>query len=288
MRRRIAQTQPIGAALRASDTFVQLTTLVGALEELSPQGVTRRSEYLSYRVARVRYPKALRGRAAELLFSPKVERTVSAMKLVSSALLLVLGPKTPLARTVRVAQVSAHAYGHLRVAGYGQDGSDHALAVLHGAQLVAAFSKPSSHAERTAFDFVAAQGILSYFVSGFAKLVSPVWRSGVAMPAIMRATTYGDEKLYKAFRDYPALAKAVAWGTIVGETAAPITLVAPTPVRYAWQLGMLGMHAGIARYMGLNRFMWAFVAFHPVLAVFTRERSRSVAAALRQRFGHKA
>lgn len=273
----------IGSALRASDVLTQITSMVGAIEELSPQGNRRRSQYLSFRVARVRYPRLLRGSAAEAVFSPPVEKAMSGAKLMSSVLLLVLHPKSRPAKAARIAQVAAHAYSHFRVAGYGQDGSDHALAVLHGAQLIAAFSKSGSASERAVFNFVAAQGLLSYFVSGTAKLISPVWRSGTALPAIMRATTYGDERVYGVMRDYPAVSKAAAWGTILGETVAPLTLLAPAPVRTAWQGSMIAMHAGIARYMGLNRFLWAFTAFHPVIAVATRQTSGIVAAMVRDR-----
>lgn len=261
---------------------------MGAIEELSPRGVTSRSGYLDYDVVSLRHPGVLRGRAARLVFSPGVDRAVSAVKLASAACLLVVGPKTPVGRIARVAEVSAHAYGHLRVGGYGLDGSDHALAVHYGAQLVASFSKAGSAAERAAFDFVAAQGILSYLVSGLAKLASPAWRTGTAMPAIMRATTYGDEKLFRKLHDYPALAKAVSWGTIIGETAVIVAVIAPAPVRIGWQAGMLVMHAGIARYMGLNRFLWAFAAFHPVLAVFSRQSSARFNNAVRRRAGRRA
>lgn len=259
--------QSITAALRTSDLFTQITTITGALEDLAPTGIKRRSSYLSYRIARLRYPRILRGPVSDAVFSPRVEKAVSVGKLAASVVLLVVDAKSPTARAMRIVQMVGHIYGHVRVGGYGQDGSDHALSILHASQMVASFSKPGSAAERAAFEFVAAQGILSYFASGIVKLISPVWRAGAAMQGITRATSYGDERLHIFMQRYPTVAKLVAWGTIIGETVSPLVLIMPSPLRAAWQGSMVSMHAGIARFMGLNRFFWAFTAFHPVIAL---------------------
>jgi hypothetical protein len=137
--------------------------------------------------------------------------------------------------------------------------------VQHAGQLLAAFSRRGGRLEQTVLVFLAAQGVLSYAASGLVKLISPVWRSGAAMPGITRTTSYGDAKLYRMMSEYPPLAKAISWATIVGETVAPLAVFSPRFMRLAWQLSMLVMHMGIARYMGLNRFLWAFAAFHPII-----------------------
>jgi hypothetical protein len=261
--------------LRQTDVLLQAVSVINALEELSHAGIERRADYLPYRVSRLRHPRILKSRLASALFSPRAEVATSVCKLVSAPVLLVIDPKSPSARLLRLLQLLLHAFNHVRVAGLGQDGSDHALTIMYCAQLVASSSRRGGAAERAAITFVAAQGLLSYFVSGVAKLVSPVWRAGTAMQGIARATSYGDPDLYKLMRTYPLLAKITAWSTIIGETMAPLVFLAPTPVRWIWQISMLAMHLGIGRYMGLNRFMWAFAAFHPAISSVTEATRRS-------------
>lgn len=257
-------------ALRASDVLAQTTLLIGSVEELAPR-TPRPSRYLPWRVARIAYPKWLRGRPGEIVFSDGVNRAVSVVKLSTAATLLVVGSKTRIGRAARVVQLLAHAYEHVRFSGLGRDGSDHALVVHEGAQLWAAFSPSGSASERIAAEFIGVQGILSYASSGLVKIISPVWRSGEAITGVLRTTSYGDARFYKKIKDYPAVARAMAWGVIIGECLGPFVPVLPRPIRAAWQAAMVLMHALIARHMGLNRFMWAFAAFHPSVE-FVSER----------------
>lgn len=263
-------------ALRSSDKLTQLTVLVGAMEELAPGKLAEKTEQYPWRVARIAAPRWLRGRIGTVLFSPQMERALSVAKLGSAVVLLVVNPKSGFARVTRIVQLSAHIYQHTRAAGFGRDGSDHALVVLDGAQLVAAFAKPGSRIEHIAVGFLGGQALLSYFTSGFVKAISPVWRAGQAMSAVMRTSSYGDPKLHRFLRKYPAVEKAAAWGVIVGETAVPLLPFAPLWLRRLWHLGLLGMHAGIARYMGLNRFFWSFAALQAPLGYALERLSRFV------------
>lgn len=263
-------------ALQVSDKLAQLTVLVGAMEELAPGKLEQKTEHYPWRVARIAAPRWLRGRIGSVLFSPQMERTLSVVMFGSAVVLLVANPKSRFARATRLVQLSAHIYQHSRAAGFGRDGSDHALVVQDGAQLVAAFAKPGSRVERMALGFLGAQALLAYFTSGFVKAISPVWRAGQAMSGVMRTSSYGDAKLHRFLRKYPAVEKAAAWGVIVGETAVPLLPFAPRWLRRLWHLGLLGMHAGIARYMGLNRFFWSFAALQAPLGYVLDRLSRFV------------
>lgn len=262
--------------LRESDRLAQVTVTIGALEELVPGRNKQKSEYFPWRLARLTAPGSLRGRVGGFLFSPSVERAISIGKLLSSAVLLLVDSKSGVGRATRAFQLAAHLYQHTRTAGLGRDGSDHALVVQDGAQLVAAFSKPGSRGEEIAVGFLGAQALLAYFASGFVKVVSPVWRAGEAMSGVMRTSSYGEDATHRFFAEYPAIEKAAAWSVIVGEVGVPLLPLLPRGMRKVWHLGLLGMHAGIARFMGLNRFFWSFAALQPPLGYVVERLGRAI------------
>jgi hypothetical protein len=270
-----APSQPDSTrALRASDRLAQVTVILGAMEELAPGRISAKSEYFRWRLARLTAPKQLRGRVGAILFSLQAETAISIVKLASGFLLLLVDPKSTAGRTARAVQLSAHIYQHTRTAGLGRDGSDHALVVQDGAQLVAALAEPGSRTEEFAAWFLGAQSLLSYLASGYVKAISPVWRAGEAMSGVMRTSSYGEGRIYRFFRAYPSLEKAAAWGVIVGEMGVPLMPFLPRWLRAVWHLGLLTMHAGIAGFMGLNRFFWSFAALHPPMAYAVERLSR--------------
>ncbi|MER5465486.1 hypothetical protein ABT010_33315 [Streptomyces sp. NPDC002668] len=111
---------------------------------------------------------------------------------------------------------------------------------------------------------------MAYAASGAIKLMSPVWRDGSAITGIFRTRTYGGEGLYRLLNLHPAIPRIVAWSVVLGELTFPLVLVAPKPVAR----GILGMgvlfHLSIGRFMGLNRFFWAFTATCPAVAYVSR------------------
>lgn len=269
---RRARTQLHGAdavrvskALSTSSIFTEVAIIIGAIEDLSPRGVAARERYNSFRVARLRLPRCLRGRMVALGFSKPAVIAVAVAKLTAAVMLLGSSPKSAATRVARCIQLFATVHSHVRAGGYGQDGSDHALLLQQVAQLVASASATASTGETAAHDFLAQQAVVSYTASGMSKLVSPAWRSGAAMQGISRATAYGHRGLYTFVTKYPAMAKGAARGTIIVESIAPVALLLPPLARRAWQLAILSLHAGIAVFMGLNRFFWAFTAFHPLV-----------------------
>lgn len=159
---------------------------------------------------------------------------------------------------------------------YGLDGSDHFAFINYTSAMVEKLFPDDDRAAREfVLSFIAAQSCLSYFTSGVVKLGSPMWRSGTAIDGIFRTRTYGDRFFYRLFRDYPPLAKLLAWSVIVAETAFPLVLIAPKPLARAILLAGMGFHVGNARFMGLNRFFWSFVASYPAVAYFSRALGRT-------------
>ncbi|NWN87083.1 MAG: hypothetical protein HLX51_00850 [Micrococcaceae bacterium] len=252
-------------SFRRADVLAQLGFIADSVEDLIDSSKAKRSNYLPWRVARIQYPRFMRTRLIEPLFSHSANRITAGVKLGASIILLTSNPRKRLAKVARFVQASTQIYQNTRAAGLGQDGADQALVIQQAGQLIASFSKPGSKMERSASLFVSGQCILSYFTSGYVKLISPVWRSGDSMVGITRTTSYGGADFNTLMVRYPAIRKVIAWSVIIGEISAPVVIFLPTPIRRIWQISMVAMHISIAAIMGLNRFMWAFASFLPIL-----------------------
>lgn len=151
----------------------------------------------------------------------------------------------------------------------GEDGSDHmGQIVATGALLTAvgvAWRDPALCLAGALL--VAGQLTISYFLAGVAKLVSFEWRSGRALVGVMGTRAYGH-----AFAARVATANAwfpisFCWFVIAIETAFPAALFFPTPVLAGVLAAFAAFHAATALFMGLNTFVWAFVAAYPSVLV---------------------
>lgn len=84
---------------------------------------------------------------------------------------------------------------------FGLDGSDQMLLVVLAGLMVSEIGLHlDSHVLVLAgVAFVAIQCALSYFTAGVAKLFGRLWRSGMAIPAIIQTQSYGDPKIGRLF-----------------------------------------------------------------------------------------
>ena len=113
--------------------------------------------------------------------------------------------------------------------------------------------------------FVAAQVSLAYTTSGVAKLISPLWRSGNALPQILSTLSYGNRRASGTLRSSHVLSLALSWAVIVFETVFPLTLlIGPRATLVVLVLGAV-FHSSCAFLMGLNCFFWSFVATYPAV-----------------------
>ncbi len=140
--------------------------------------------------------------------------------------------------------------------GYGMDGADQMYTmVLAGISLTLV-----SHAAGLAF--VAGHSLLSYWISGVAKLAGEEWRSGRAPAAIVSTVGHGSEF---GARIVGRFSRPLAYTTMGFEVAGPF-LVAFGPVGgVAFGIAALGFHVSIATVMGLNNFVWAFGSALPAV-----------------------
>jgi hypothetical protein len=113
--------------------------------------------------------------------------------------------------------------------------------------------------------FIAAQSILAYIASGFAKALSPYWRLDNIVLAVVSTSSYGSRGFASALIRFPGIARAMTLGVIGFEILMPLTIFGPSQVRIPL-LALAGMfHLGCAVTMGLNNFLWAFTATYPAV-----------------------
>jgi hypothetical protein len=136
--------------------------------------------------------------------------------------------------------------------------------VLAGVAIGSAFPV-SPGVQTAAIGFIAAQACLAYFIAGIAKVVSPAWRSGSAVAAIMESETWGRSAVGAWLGANPRSSRLMAWIVIAAECSFPVVFVSPpwlAAVILGW--GLL-FHLFCALTMGLNTFLWAFGATYPAI-----------------------
>ncbi|MBU2665782.1 hypothetical protein KOI35_19925 [Actinoplanes bogorensis] len=152
---------------------------------------------------------------------------------------------------------------------FGTDGSDQVSFLV---QTAAALGRAGgTEATRTAaVQFIGAQTALSYGASGWAKLPGDAWRSGDALVKIMRTRTYGDEWFFNQLSRYPVASRLVCHAVLAIECGFPLLLLRRGKYIEAGLLVMASFHVANARFMGLSRFAWAFMATYPAVRALAK------------------
>ena len=153
-----------------------------------------------------------------------------------------------------------------RFAGPYNGGSDK-VTMLIITCLTLAHLAPSPMLSELAIAYLAVQIILSYFVSGYVKIVKSEWRSGQALAHVFWYSAYPQAESLRGWRRHPALLRLMSWGVMGFEVAFPLALLHP------WSLWVAMATAGTfhlanACLFGLNRFFWIWICAYPSLIWF--------------------
>jgi hypothetical protein len=112
---------------------------------------------------------------------------------------------------------------------------------------------------------IAGQLTISYVLGGLAKLVSAEWRSGRAVVGVMGTRGYGHAFAARIASSSALFAIAFCWLVIIVETIFPLFLFAPPHILWYALAAFAAFHVATAYFMGLNTFVWAFVAAYPAV-----------------------
>lgn len=115
--------------------------------------------------------------------------------------------------------------------------------------------------------YLALQLILSYVISGWAKIVNPEWRSGQALEDVFAYSAYPVAGNIAALARHPRLLFLGSWAVILLELAFPLALLSTHALIVALVL-TAAFHLANAVLFGLNRFLWVWLSTYPALLWF--------------------
>jgi hypothetical protein len=136
---------------------------------------------------------------------------------------------------------------------------------------VAPGGQPSSVWQRAGLGYIAAQLVLSYFLAGISKLRSSSWRRGLALPRLLRAHAYAVPVPMQDALTGSTRALLTSWLVMLFECLFPVApWLGPAGCALVLTFGV-AFHAFNAVALGLNRFLWAWLAAYPALLFWSTQ-----------------
>ncbi|MFE3657198.1 alpha/beta fold hydrolase [Streptomyces sp. NPDC059165] len=263
----IGRQQAIAMAERTS----AFTHLVSSLEFLTTEEDRAVGGFNDWDVIRDHYthfPAPVR-RLLDTVGNPGVTRVLH-MGRVAAAASLVASKSTGRWRAYADAYLTLSSVALHSRHMYGTDGSDQLSLLVQFSMTVARAGRRNPRLADACLWFVALQSTLSYAVSGLVKLPGSDWRSGKALPGIMRTQNYGDRDVYALMRTHPRAAKALAHGVLALECAFPLVYYRKGRYAPAILAAAGAFHLANTRVMGLGRFLPAFLSTYPAVLYTVR------------------
>jgi uncharacterized membrane protein len=233
---------------------VSLATMIAALELIVVHRAFGESGVYRWSTLRREVPSALRAPVG-LLFSTTGTWLILIAQLAAGVALpwttCAIAPWIAFAATLLIA---------MRFRGSYNGGSDSMLLVV---LLALAVARSDERFAPAALGYAAAQLVLSYAISGWAKLRDPQWRTGTALNVLVRLPHYGVPRRLVAMLSSRA-ARPASFAMLAFECAFPIALV---DIRVCVVMLVIAtvFHLTNAVVFGLNRFLWAWLAAFPAL-----------------------
>lgn len=155
------------------------------------------------------------------------------------------------------------------IVGYRNAASNNGADQIHNITIIAlaiAFIGHNSYLIKIASAaFVAFQAALSYLTSGAYKLINRDWRNGNNLRAILGTGVFGNRSV-KVFLDKsPNLYILISFAIIFGELMLSMAFFMPPSICLLILISGLLFHICVALVMGLNSFVWAFLATYPCI-----------------------
>ncbi len=251
------------ACLLWSARLVSVGLVISCLEYVAERRVLSDHGLIDWELGRTRSRSGIVGPVARLLSLllryPNVLALVGC-RLVLAVIMMVGGPEGWI--------VAVPAFALAILFGvrspYGKDGADHMSNIVLGA-LATATLVPQPMVKAAAVAFIGLQCALSYAIAGIAKLPERQWRNGEHLCGILGTECYGLKPLAQRLHRVPTLARALSLGILFWESTFILGMLAPRPVALTY-LGLgVAFHLANAVFMGLNSFVWPFLAAYPGL-----------------------
>ncbi|MDZ5077366.1 alpha/beta fold hydrolase [Nesterenkonia sp. HG001] len=264
-------------ALGISERLVAATTLTSSLEYLSQRRHLEKGGLNDWEI--MREEEAVDNPMFRCVLDLVGDRRVTVglhvtRAAVSIAMMLPGNSRWRGAGNLALSGITAILYPRHR---FGTDGSDQVSLLVQSATGAARLSS-SPQTQDALLWYVAIQANLSYAASGWVKLLGDKWRSGEALPGVMRTKTYGFEKVYRFSKQHPRASTMIQHGVLAMECLFPLVYVAGGRFARPFLASAASFHVANGFVMGLGRFMTAFPSMHPFVAYTSTPRSHPVVA----------
>ncbi len=256
-------------AVGAVERLIAVAVIVCTAELLAQPRVLSDEGLLGWEVARLRHAWFVHGPLSWIMDAccsyPRVLVLLGVRLLLALALLVGVPPGWPhvllLGALALVWMIS-----FLRVP-QGADGADQMITLVLVSLAIAGLAAMmgARFAWSVALAFVALQAVVSYATAGIAKATSSSWRSGAALPGIAGTDMYGNRSVARFLQARPRTSRFLARGIIVWECSFVLVLLLPLPWAVLVVASGVAFHLLSAFGMGLNTFLWAFLATYPAL-----------------------
>lgn len=247
-------------------SILSIGLIISSLEDIANRSIYSKTGLLSWKVSRHSSPFFLRGyfsKIFQLILNDQIFQYFLYLKLLLSITLLGLvmgGIISPLVITLLFLLMLLLP---LR-SQMGLDGAHQMNLVILFGLMIAALAGIDSEISSICLWFIAAELILSYFVAGLNKAFSPIWQKTHALNAIFSTKTYGHETLFRLITNNKAIAFALCWPMVCFELFFVTSLYSVYLCLVFCVVG-IGFHLFNAIFMGLNTFLFAFLATYPAL-----------------------
>jgi hypothetical protein len=146
-----------------------------------------------------------------------------------------------------------------RFGGSFNGGSDAMIFVLLSGLLLISCKEGGPRVQTVGLDWIKGQVMLSYFLSGFRKFRNPEWRSGSALPGILRAWPGGRRAYFQWIQNSESVARIAAILILGFQIGFPLVLLGGIP-RWIFLVAGVGFHLLNHFIFGLNRFFWVWIS----------------------------
>lgn len=121
---------------------------------------------------------------------------------------------------------------------------------------------PYQNWKEVALGYLALQLILSYFISGYVKILNPEWRTGQALQDVFCFSAYPASETLRGWAQRPRVLFIMSWSVIVFELLFPFAFLSFKLLPVALLLAA-AFHLANAFLFGLNRFFWIWLSAYP-------------------------
>ncbi len=254
-------------ALRAAEWIAAFGQLISTGEHLANRRQFGRDGIYSWRVLRSRpgvFVHRRFTRLVDVVFDMPVFAGILGLRLAFIALVLLPLPN-PLLNTVALAGIVGTTFLLNYRHSYGQDGSDQMSSLIFVTLLIVRLGPQSSLLSAAGVWFIALQSCASYCIAGIAKVQGPKWRAGDAVFQILNTESYGMRPVAHFLSGHVSISRVLTWSVVAIECAFPLAVCLGPVVCVLFLLWGFAFHVANATIMGLNSFLWAFLATYPAI-----------------------